>query len=194
MRLRTVLNRTPEIPKKRTTDYFQPDEVPRQKPQPQPRIVTSSVDSRPDIGTGLGFRSWTYPKFRISPDPNVNVTENICGDTGCSRSLVGRKYLASHYPSVQVCRRLASLSLEGIGSAIHQSSDYVILPFYLLSTLPSTNGSTTSAFARFQREVAIVENLDANLLLGMNTLVRKASISSSPVRPLSFSHATSPFP
>ena len=125
-------------------------------------IRKSTVDSRPDIGTGYGFRSWTYLRMWITPDPAKPAFEvDICGDTGCSRSLVDRKWLSDCYPQLQVRKRATPLPVRGIGKAVHLSYDYVIL---------QGTHAGAAAFAFFEREVGIVEELAANMLVGMDIL------------------------
>ena len=129
-------------------------------------VVMSKVDSRSDIGTGFGFRLWTYLKFFITPDIGTGVQTDVCGDTGCSRTLGDRAWIERHYPKLEIRRRAQPLTVRGIGSDYHQSSDYVVLPFRFKGT--TLDGK--SAYAAFDREVALVSGLQANILIGMDVL------------------------
>lgn len=131
----------------------------------RPVIIKSKVDSRVDTGTGYGFRSWTYLKYFVTPDPDTGVQEDACGDTGCSKSLADRHWIAKHYPQLQIRHRAQPLTVRGIGDDFHQTSDYVVMPLYFKGTADGR-----SAYAFFEREVSLVSGLQANMLIGMDIL------------------------
>lgn len=63
-----------------------------------PQILS---DARDDVehGTGFAFRSWTYLRLWISPDPeNPEQKQDICADTGCSITMADKIWLAKFYP------------------------------------------------------------------------------------------------
>ena len=130
-----------------------------------PIVIKSKVDSRPDMGSGYGFRTWTYLKYFVTPDPNSGTQEDACGDTGCSKSLADRQWVAKHYPQLQIRQRAQPLTVRGIGDDFHQTADYVVMPLYFKGTKDGK-----PAYAFFEREIALVSGLQANMLIGMDIL------------------------
>jgi len=132
----------------------------------EPIVIRSTVNSKTDTGTGFGFRTWTYLKFFITPDIGTGTQHSTCGDTGCSKSLGDRQWVSVNYPNLQIRKRSQPLTVRGIGNDYHQTSDYVVMPMYFKGT--SAQGKPAYAF--FEREVALVSGLQANMLLGMDIL------------------------
>lgn len=128
--------------------------------------MRSSVDSRPDIGTGFGLKTWSYLKFHITTSPDTLHQEDICGDTGCSRTLGDRNWVKQHYPSLEIRQRATPLVVRGIGSSVHVSQEYVIMDMYF----KGQDAQHRPAMASFRREVTLVDGLQANMLLGMDIL------------------------
>ncbi|KAK3366467.1 hypothetical protein B0H63DRAFT_536520 [Podospora didyma] len=98
---------------------------------------------------------------------NVLSESEIALPGNPARSLPGgrsprRQWLDTHYPNHQVRYRAPPLTVRGIGQGVHESRDYTILDLNFRGT--RLGGS--EAIASFTREVTIVDDLRANMLLG----------------------------
>ncbi|EAQ91761.1 hypothetical protein CHGG_03696 [Chaetomium globosum CBS 148.51] len=78
---------------------------------------------------------------------------------------VGRQAMVGR-PHTVIRHRASPLMVRGIGKGVHNTLDYAIIDLNFYGTLPS--GST--AIASFTREVTIVDDLRANMLLGMDCM------------------------
>ncbi|POS75391.1 hypothetical protein DHEL01_v206213 [Diaporthe helianthi] len=77
------------------------------------------------------------------------------------------EWLRQNYPSLEIRKRASPLRLRGLGTKIHESYDYVLMPLHFLGEHIDRG---TPAIASFTREVSIVDNLNANMLLGMDSM------------------------
>lgn len=84
----------------------------------------------------------------------------ICLDTGCTMSLIDRSFLNNELPDVKVQCMTSPIAVRGLGSTSHNTAESVLVDLYLLDT----NGQT----AHLQRELHIVEELRAKVLLGID--------------------------
>jgi len=130
-------------------------------------IIKSSVTSDPDIGTGFGFKSWTYLKAWITTNPEKMDSEaDICVDIGCSKTLGDAKWMKKKYPNVPVRPRAMGLPVKGIGKIIQVSTEYMVVPFYF----QGKTDDGKEVVAHFTREVGLVDGLDAHMLVGMDVI------------------------
>lgn len=134
-----------------------------------PIRVKSSVDASTQVGTGFSFRSWSYLRYWITPNPDDRPAFqlDVCADTGCSSSLVDRATLAQHWPTLEIRKRAVPITVKGIGDTTHSTADYVIMDLHFRGTQLSSN---LPAIATIQREISLVDNLAANMLVGMDCL------------------------
>ncbi len=102
-------------------------------------------------------------KARLS---DTVTAEPICLDTGCSVTLLDKKFFESQGAPVPVCTMANPISVREIGSDKHMTSEYVVVPIYLLGK--SVNGKPVEA--TFTREAHLVEGLKAKMLVGMNIM------------------------
>lgn len=118
-------------------------------------------------GDGYGFRGWHYAttkvKFTLS-----GPLHTICLDTGCSMSLIDRSFLTKEIPGAMIRRMASPISVRGIGSMNHNSNEYVVLDIYM----PGMDERT----AHIRREVHIVEELPAKMLVGSDIITPEAII------------------
>ena len=73
-------------------------------------------------------------------------------------------------PITSKVKKMASkILIRGLGSKVHHSNKYVVLTFYIEGVLP--NG--TRAFTQITREIYIVDNLKAGILIEADILIPK---------------------
>lgn len=83
-------------------------------------VIQSQVPTQRDAGLGQAFRSWTYLRFWLCPNPHRPQDQcDVCADTGCSISLVDGTWLAKIYPETELRTRAKPVEVRGIGSAKH---------------------------------------------------------------------------
>ena len=111
---------------------------------------------------GYGFRGWRYAtvQARLSQDGQVN---SMCLDTGCTASLIDRGFLKEHAPNMEIKKMASPMKVQGLGSSSHSAEDYVDLDIYF----PTNHGKTVV----IHREIHIVDDLKANILIGTDILV-----------------------
>lgn len=118
---------------------------------------------------GCGFRNWHYMTvfFQFNTNPSVmeSFTKPACLDTGCTMSLVDRDFLRKHLPDTVIQKTASKITVRGIGSRTHECQNYVRLSLYLPGSL---NGKVV--VAHLERDVHLVDNLRANLLIGMDII------------------------
>ena len=131
------------------------------------------VDSTATITSdgGYNFRRWHYATMLASHTPNGEL-KKICGNSGCTMSLVDRQHLLAARPEIEIKRTTKPIKVHGIGKTLHDSSEYVELDFYIPGKAP--NG--TEAIAHFKREVHVVDDLRANVLLVADILGPESTI------------------
>jgi hypothetical protein len=94
-----------------------------------------------------------------------------CPDSGCGMSLVDREFLTTE-PHGEIRRTTSPLRVRGIGDREHDTSEYCDLDFYVTGTLD--NGAP--AVAHFKREVHVVDDLRAKVLIGTDILGPEAIV------------------
>ena len=87
----------------------------------------------------------------------------LCFDTGCTMSLIDRKFLLEVFPGVVLKKMATPMTMRGIGLNMHDASEYVRLQMYL----PGKNGHGT---ALIEREFHVVDNLTAKALVGIDII------------------------
>ena len=90
---------------------------------------------------------------------------NVCGDTGCTMSLIDRAFLQLRLPGIKIKQSDAELSVRGIGSRTHKCSKYVVITLFIPGTV---NGKP--ALASITHQLHIVEDLQAKILIGIDIL------------------------
>ena len=129
------------------------------------RIIESTA-SKKDLGNGFAFRSWTYAKIPARLLPDVDDVE-VCIDSGCGVTLIDRAWLLSLIPDIKILRMASPLKVRGLGTTKHETTEYITNPIYLPAVLRETN---TRVLACIQREIHIVDNLRAKMLIGNDIL------------------------
>jgi hypothetical protein len=115
-------------------------------------------------GNGHGFRTWhfvTALAYVLLP----HQAHHICLDTGCTMSLVDRQWLKTNAPDCTIQRLDKPQPVRGIGSDTYQAAEYAIINLHF----PGKSRGTT-ATAKIQCEVHIVDGLSVGLLVGVDIL------------------------
>lgn len=107
------------------------------------------------------FRGWHYATIEVK-FTMTGPLHTICLDTDCTMSLIDRVFLAKEIPEATIRRMASSISVRGIGTTNHSTNEYVLLDIYI----PGTDGR----IAHIQRELHIVEELRANVLIGIDIM------------------------
>ena len=126
----------------------------------KPLILRSDVDPSPDIGTGYGFRGWNYAKIQASLSADSDPGD-VCLDSGAGVSLVDRAFFKAQYSNTPIRTMASPLKVRGLGTNRHETWEYAICDIHL----PGTKEGL-SATSVLRREVHLVDNLKANMLLG----------------------------
>lgn len=129
-------------------------------PAEDPLIVQSV--SEPVPGTGFAFRNYHYAITHISWEPTGEKKES-CADAGCTMTMADRTFVPTETP---VKKMTSKIPIRGLGSKIHHSDEFAVLTFYMEGVLPEG----TRAFAKITREVHIVDDLKAGMLIGADIL------------------------
>ena len=120
---------------------------------------------------GMAFRIWHFLTALCNFD--IGRTEvPICLDTGCSMSLVDRRFLKSHVPGIIIQKQSLTVNLRGIGSNRHSTDEYVNITFFMKAITPESKW----VYLKFIKEFHVVDNLKANMLVGMDILGSKKAV------------------
>ena len=125
-----------------------------------PKIVNSQA-SGAELGNGFAFRSWTYAMIPAKLDPE-KIEEDVCADTGCGVSLIDREWRTQQAPETAISKMATPLRVRGVGSSHHETSEFVTQHIYL----PAIDDQGNPILACFYRELHIVDNLRAKMLIG----------------------------
>ena len=124
-------------------------------------IVESDATDTPNLGTGLAFRGWNYAHISVRLRSEAN-DEEACMDTGCGVTLADKPWLLTLLPLVDIRRMASPLRVKGLGSAMHDTDEYVLVPIYI----PAVRKDGIKVLCRIHREIHLVDNLKAHMLLG----------------------------
>ena len=84
-------------------------------------------------------------------------------DTGCGVSLVDRAWLHTLLPEVKISKISSPLKVRGVGANRHETDKFVVIPIYFPGK--KIDGGT-EVLAKVQRELHIVDELRAHMLVG----------------------------
>ncbi len=99
---------------------------------------------------------------QLSPEQPSKTTGYL--DTGCSVTLVDRAFLNGNYPDLPIREMASPITVRGLGSNKHETSEYIVTSLYF----PSQDADMVMLAPR---EIHIVNNLKANLLIGIDIMV-----------------------
>lgn len=89
-------------------------------------------------------------------------------------SLVDREYLKKELPAIPVKRMACPIPVRGIGSTIHKCEEFAVIDLYI----PGKDGQT----AKITREVHLVNNLKAKLLIRVDIMGPEGIVADIPRR------------
>lgn len=89
------------------------------------------------------------------------LRHKLCADTGCTMSLIDTAFLMKHAPKAEIKRMPTPMNVRGLGDKRHDASEYTKLEMYS----PGDKGT-----AVIERELHIVDNLSADVLIGVDIL------------------------
>ena len=113
------------------------------------------------IAPGYAFRGYRYATVSASFSPE-GKQHAICVDTGCTMSLVDRKFLNENVPDAQIHQSVEPIQVTGIGSTKHQACSWATI----LIHLHGMHGK----YAVMEKEFHLVDNLKANMLIGVDII------------------------
>lgn len=130
----------------------------------QGHLIQSEASEANATG-GYGFRGYRYATVKIC-FVWQGKTYEICIDTGCTMSLIDRSFLKTLMEEglvVDIQRMPTPMKVRGLGTNQHDASEYARVAIYL----PGGKGKGT---ALITREMHIVDNLSANILIGIDIM------------------------
>ena len=128
--------------------------------------IIDSAAKADDVGTGHAFRNYHYA-MAMAKLAKKCVLESICLDTGCSVSLADRAWIKECMPDIEIRKMASPITVRGLGSARHQTDEYVILPIYFPGK--TKDGQEVTAKTA-PREIHLVDELKAKMLVGMDIM------------------------
>ena len=129
-----------------------------------PRLVQSNVDHTERVA-GAGFRNWHHVTAKVQCS-REGVPQEVCLDTGCPVTLGDRRFLKTHMPHTEVKTMDSPSTVKGIGEARHSIAEYVRIPLLL----PGKSDIGEPVLAEIIVDVHLVDDLRANMLIGMDTM------------------------
>ena len=102
-------------------------------------------------------------QFNKNPQSQVH---NMCLDTGCTMTLIDRDFLNKVAPEAIIKKLTFPVSIRNIGPGKHSLVNYTTINLYL----PRNNQHT----AAITRKVHVVDRPKAQMLIGMDILVRES--------------------
>ena len=120
---------------------------------------------------GHAFRGWHYAVIEARLTPN-GPEDKLCADSGCGMSLIDRRFLKGRLPNTAIDHVDQAIRVRGLGDKLHDSKEYVELDLYIQGR--TKDGSL--ALAHIKREFHLVDNLKANVLIGMDVLGPERSV------------------
>lgn len=153
--------------------------------------IVESTASKSAPGFGYAFRNWNYAMVSValksdfrSYDENLSEDHtkapppidsnwinarnasssgrNGCMDTGCGATLIDREWLKSQLPEAKILKMATPLKVRGMGTSKHKTDEYVLETLYF----PAISNEGQQVVACIRRELHLVDNLRANILIG----------------------------
>lgn len=123
-----------------------------------PIVMSKTIDQ--SLGSGLGFRSWTYvtTSITLTPEhlpPSSSPDSTACIDTGCEVTLVDRNWLLKRLTHQKISTMSIFLKVRGIGASKHKSAEFAAL----LSYFPGKNNAEQLVYTALNCEIYLVKGL-----------------------------------
>lgn len=124
------------------------------------RVIKSSAKTV--SGTGYAFKNWHYAVVQLYWEALCKSPTEVCADSGCTMSMIDRKYLQTTPASSVTIKKLPStIPIRGLGNRIQHSDEFAVFTFYFKGQ---------NAVAAITRELHIVDDLRARVLIGTDIL------------------------
>lgn len=133
------------------------------------QIIESNTTN--DRAAGYGFRGWQYVTVKIQLRREGDI-EPVCLDTGCTMSIIDRDFPFQQRPDIRIQHMASPVTVRGIRQGTHRCNAFVRLDIYL-------QGNPT---ALIHRDVHIVEDLKAKMLIGMDIMGAEGIVLDIPHR------------
>ena len=140
---------------------------PALKAKKAPSIIQSSALRN---FNGMIFHNWHFCMMNVSFELK-GIAALVCVNTDCTMSLIDQAFLKKMRPDIKVKHLTKVIPLREIGAAKHLSDKWVVLDLYIqgyIDKLP--------AITYLTKEVHLVNNLKAKMLMGTNILVTKGAV------------------
>lgn len=83
-------------------------------------------------GCGSDFARFNYLEIPVAFDLSTGIQHMVGLDTGCSVSLISKKFLSQNFPNTKPCKAKIPIPMKGISSDKAISMfEYVTLPLYV---------------------------------------------------------------
>ena len=134
------------------------------EPKSSPRIIQSKVDYAERVA-GTGFRNWHHVTALVQCSKE-GIPQEVCLDTGCPVTLGDRRFLKAQIPHAKIRTMESPSTVKGIGETRHSIAEYVRIPLLL----PGKSDIGEPVLAEITVDVHLVNDLRANMLIGMDTM------------------------
>ena len=124
------------------------------------------------------FRNWKYATVKTTI-AYQKAMKDLCLNIDCTMSLIDRQWLHVLISDIVIKQTVDSMTIREIEDREHFSSDYASVDLYLKSKL---KGKTF--IAHIKRDVHVVDNLRAKMLIGTNIMCPEGMIANLQTRKL----------
>ncbi|RKF57756.1 hypothetical protein GcC1_187045 [Golovinomyces cichoracearum] len=97
----------------------------------------------------------------------ANVNSWVCLDSGCTMSLIDRKFLSQQHPTARLSIMSTPMTVRGIGNHTYDASQLLEVDIFL------SNGKGSAG--HIKKQLLVVDCLPAKILLGVNIMSPEAS-------------------
>lgn len=123
-----------------------------------PIVMSKAIHQ--SLGSGLGFRGWTYATASITLTlehlpPSSDPDFTACLDTGCGVTFVDRDWLLKRLPHQKISTISILLKVRGIGASKHESAEFPALSLYF----PGKNDAEQLVYIALKCEIHLVDGL-----------------------------------
>lgn len=112
-------------------------------------------------GTGYTFKNYYYAITSISQTANGD-NYKIYADLGCIISIIDSEFVPKN---TKIRTITTSIPIRGLGTELYQSNQFTTIDFYIKGQL-----GTQLAIVRITREVYVVKDLKARMLIGVDII------------------------
>lgn len=181
-----LLKNTPEDPFTESTEAKDSGSAPPDVPFTESALPAGMLDliestAPPSPVNGMAFRSWHYLTGLLSLSREA-PPESGCFDTGCPMSMGDRLFLKRLIPTFETKKHESPITLRGIGTNRHSTNEWTTVSFYMKGLTPEGK----PVMIKYTRDIHVVDNLKANLLIGMDILGPEGAVIDLPEEKIVF--------